>query len=181
MRIISGFLGGRRLDPPIKKWPTRPTTDRSREALFNILAHRLDFESVSMLELFGGTGAHSFEAISRGCDNVLLVEKHAPCIKFIQGQAVQFGIEGALNILKQDVRQFLKQPQVDSCFNYVFADPPYNISWLDRLPDLIFGSSLLKSDALVVIEHDAHTHFDEHPAYDFSRSYGDTIFSFFYF
>ena len=67
MRISAGSLRGRTFYPPADKWPTRPTTDISREALFNILTNRIDFEEIEALDLFGGTGAHTYEMISRGC------------------------------------------------------------------------------------------------------------------
>ena len=84
MRIIRGKLGGRRYYPPVKKWPTRPTTDISKEGLFNILQNHIDFESIDALDLFGGTGAHSFELISRGCLRVTYVDKHKPCHTYVR-------------------------------------------------------------------------------------------------
>jgi len=65
VRIISGRFKGRRFNPPVKKWPTRPTMDQAREALFNILANTIDFEEVTVLDLFGGTGSISLEFVSR--------------------------------------------------------------------------------------------------------------------
>ncbi|MEL6358611.1 MAG: RsmD family RNA methyltransferase, partial [Bacteroidota bacterium] len=66
MRIIGGRFKGRRFHPPADKWPTRPTTDYAKEGLFNILQNRLDFSSIKVLDLFGGTGSHDYEFISRG-------------------------------------------------------------------------------------------------------------------
>ena len=72
MRIISGEFKGRRFNPPAKNWPTRPTTDIAKEGLFNILQNRINFEETKMLDLFSGTGNHSYEFISRGCTDVTL-------------------------------------------------------------------------------------------------------------
>ena len=69
MRIIGGVFKGRRFSPPADKWPTRPTTDFAKEALFNILVNRFDCQEVKVLDLFGGTGSHSYEWISRGCQD----------------------------------------------------------------------------------------------------------------
>ena len=65
MRIISGKFKGRRFSPPASKWPTRPTTDFAKEGLFNVLQNHLDFEELKVLDLFGGTGNHSYEFVSR--------------------------------------------------------------------------------------------------------------------
>ncbi|MBK6731526.1 MAG: RsmD family RNA methyltransferase [Bacteroidetes bacterium] len=74
MRIISGDLKGRRFNPPVKI-PARPTTDSAKEGLFNILTNIIDFESVSFLDLFGGTGSISYEMGSRGCTEIVCIEK----------------------------------------------------------------------------------------------------------
>ncbi|RMF27098.1 MAG: hypothetical protein D6765_07975, partial [Bacteroidetes bacterium] len=80
MRIISGKFKGRRFHPPARNWPTRPTTDYAREGLFNVLQNHFDFESLRVLDLFGGTGSHSYEFISRGCRDVTYVDRHGPCV-----------------------------------------------------------------------------------------------------
>ncbi|NNF21430.1 MAG: hypothetical protein HKN67_05780, partial [Saprospiraceae bacterium] len=67
MRIIAGRFKGYRFTPPAKNWPTRPTTDISKEGLYNILQNIIDFEEIRFLDLFGGTGNHCYECISRGC------------------------------------------------------------------------------------------------------------------
>jgi len=82
MRIIGGQFKGRRFNPPAKNWPTRPTTDFAKEGLFNILQNSLDFEKVKMLDLFGGTGSHCYEFISRGCRSTTYVDKFPGCVAF---------------------------------------------------------------------------------------------------
>jgi 16S rRNA (guanine966-N2)-methyltransferase len=84
MRVISGSLKGRKFNPPAGKWPTRPTTDYAREGLFNILQNWLFFEELKCLDLFGGTGSHSFELISRGCEDVTYVDQFGPCASFVE-------------------------------------------------------------------------------------------------
>lgn len=177
MRIISGSLGGRRLNPPLKKWPTRPTTDRAREALFNILSNIIDLPSLRILELFGGTGAHAFECISRGCQSVTYVDRFHGCIKYVHEQAQVFGISDQLDIIKKDVRNFITEDE--STYDYVFADPPYDLKWLSELPNLIIDQVNLSDNFLVVIEHDHRNSFDKHPAFYELRKYGDSYFSFF--
>ena len=83
MRIISGIHKGRRILAP-KKLPVRPTTDRSKEALFNILQHQIDFSELTVLDLFSGTGSISYEFASRGVPLLTAVDKNRHCIQFIQ-------------------------------------------------------------------------------------------------
>ncbi len=82
MRIISGSHKGKRLTAP-KTLPVRPTTDFAKEALFNILNHRISFSEVSMLDLFSGTGNISYEFASRGCEHITAVDAHYGCVKYI--------------------------------------------------------------------------------------------------
>jgi 16S rRNA G966 N2-methylase RsmD len=83
MRIISGTLGGRRINPPVKMPYTRPTTDLAKEGLFNILQNNLDFEELKTLDLFGGTGNISYELASRGVQDLTIVEKDVKMYEFI--------------------------------------------------------------------------------------------------
>ena len=83
MRIISGYLKGRRLSPPANL-KARPTTDIAKEGLFNILNNEVDFEQVTVLDMFGGTGSISLEFISRGCTDVTLIEMNQINYNFIR-------------------------------------------------------------------------------------------------
>lgn len=177
MRIISGSLGGRRFEPPMKKWPTRPTTEMAREALFNMLTHRLDFNMTRMLDLFGGSGSHCFEAISRGCTEVVYVDRFMPCVQFVKKQSAAFNIDNYLQAVRSDVFKYIKT--ADTTFDYIFADPPYTLSGIEDLPDLIIDNRLLRHKGLLVIEHDQIINFSEHDDCVDQRSYGQTVFSFF--
>lgn len=136
MRIIGGKFKGRRFNPPADKWPTRPTTDFAKEALFNILNNLLDFESVRFLDLFGGTGSHSYEFISRGCTDVTYVDKFPGCVQFVQKTARELGIQEQLRILHIDVFRFIES--ASGQWDYIFAGPPYALPTIDTIPDLIF-------------------------------------------
>lgn len=177
MRIIGGQFKGRKFHPPASKWPTRPTTDFAREALFNILANNFHFEEIKVLDLFGGTGSHSYEFISRGCPDVTYVDQFGPCVRFVQQTAKALGMEDALRIVRSDVFRYL-----DACtepFDYIFAGPPYPLPTLDTIPDLLFEKCLLKPGGWFVLEHNAHHHFAHHPRFREQRNYGGTHFSFF--
>lgn len=175
MRIIGGEFGGRLLHPPMKKWPTRPTTDIAKEALYNILANRIDFEDVSMLDLFGGTGMHSLEFLSRGCQKVVYVDKYYPSVRWVKEQVSLLGVEDRIRLMKKDVKSYLSAE--DMSFDIIFADPPYALPWINSLPDLIIESSAF-TDTLI-IEHSNHTSFDQHDLCHEVRKYGQTRFSFF--
>lgn len=177
MRIIGGKFKGRRFNPPADKWPTRPTTDFAKEGLFNILTNKYDFEEWCALDLFGGTGNHSFELISRGCCDVTYVDKFAPAVDFVRKMSAQLQVESCLKIIRADVAQYIKDCQTD--FDYIFAGPPYALPWLSEIPDLIFSKGLLRTDGLFVMEHNPYQSFKNHLHFQFERHYGKTIFSFF--
>ncbi|WP_236978551.1 RsmD family RNA methyltransferase [Membranihabitans maritimus] len=177
MRIISGKLKGRRFYPPADKWPTRPTTDISKEGLYNILQHSLDFESINMLDLFGGTGNHCYEFISRGCKSVTYVDRHRPCVKFVESLAKELEIESFIKIVKADVFKFINKT-VDK-YDFIFAGPPYPLKKIPEIPQLIFDHNLLKGGGTLVLEHNQDHQFNNHFGFEQVRKYGGTFFSFF--
>jgi 16S rRNA (guanine(966)-N(2))-methyltransferase RsmD len=177
MRIIGGQLKGRRFEPPAKNWPTRPTTDIAKEGLFNMLYSRIDFERTTMLDLFGGTGNHCYEFISRGCTDATYVDKFEGCVAFVRKTAREFQIESYMTIVKADVFQFLKTNT--RTFTYIFAGPPYPLPNLRTIPDVLFNSNVLDEDGLFVLEHNPEHNFKSHTHYIEERNYGTTIFSFF--
>ena len=177
MRIISGKFGGRRFHPPAKNWPTRPTTDISKEGLFNILQNRIDFEATKMLDLFGGTGNHCYEFISRGCKDATYVDKFGGAVAFVKKIRAELKIEDALTIARSDVFKFMERASTQ--YDYIFAGPPYPLPTLDTIPDRLFEADLLASDGWFVLEHNPNHDFKEHPKYREERNYGSTIFSFF--
>jgi 16S rRNA (guanine(966)-N(2))-methyltransferase RsmD len=177
MRIIGGTFKGRRFIPPAKNWPTRPTTDFAKEGLFNILNNKLDFEETVMLDLFGGTGNHSYEFISRGCNDVTYVDKFPGCISFVTKTSQELGIENKIKIIRSDVFKFI-QTNI-RLYDYIFAGPPYPLPTLNTIPDVIFAHNTLAPDGLFVMEHNPNHDFKSHPHYIEERNYGTTIFSFF--
>ena len=177
MRIIGGSLKGHVFKPSMKSWPTRPTTDIAKEGLFNILMNRIDFEETKMLDLFGGTGNHSWEFLSRGCLDVTYVDKFRGAVDFVKNQSDQFGFQNNITIIRQDVKRFIKSTDVK--FDYIFAGPPYGLPWLDEIPGLIFDHHILEKEGLFVLEHNPTHRFDFHPRFIEQRNYGQTIFAFF--
>lgn len=177
MRIIGGKFKGRKFHPPAKNWPTRPTTDFAKEGLFNILMNRYDFSELKVLDLFGGTGNHSYEFISRGCEDVTYVDKFGGCVAFVKKTAALLEIEDHINIVRSDVFKFMER--TPEKYDYIFAGPPYPLPTLDTIPDWIFAKELLAADGIFVMEHNPNHDFKKHPHYVEERHYGKTIFSFF--
>ena len=177
MRIIGGRFKGRRFNPPAKNWPTRPTTDFSKEGLFNILQNNFDFSELRVLDLFGGTGNHSYEFISRGCTDVTYVDKFPGCVAFVKKTAKELAIEDHIRILRGDVFKFIRSAPAP--FDYIFAGPPYPLPNIPEIPDLILKKGLLKPGGWHVLEHNPQHDFSNHPNLLQVRNYGTTIFSFF--
>lgn len=177
MRIIGGRFKGRKFHPPAKNWPTRPTTDFAKEALFNILQNNFYFEDIKALDLFGGTGSHSYEFISRGCTDVTYVDKFGACVAFVKNTAKTLKIQDHLHIIRGDVFKFIARSNEE--YDYIFIDPPHALPTLPTLPDLIFEKKMLKKDGWLVLEHNANNSFSNHPNLIQERKYGDIIFSFF--
>lgn len=177
MRIISGFLRGRRFYPPAAHWPTRPTTDIAKEGLYNILQNQISFESSVFLDLFGGTGSHCYEFISRGCTDATYVDRHRPAVSFVRKTAKEFDIESFLTIYTRDVFRFVRSD--DRKYSVIFAGPPYDLQQIPQLPDLILESGLLDRKGVFVLEHNPDHDFRGHPDFDQERRYGETHFSFF--
>lgn len=176
MRIISGKFKGRRLSPP-KNLPVRPTTDMSKEALFNVLNNHYSFEGLKVLDLFAGTGNISFEFASRGSDNITCVDQDFGCIKYIKEVATEFDFNIAA--LKNDVFKFLEKNK--NSYDIIFADPPYALDQktFDKIVQVVFDQNLLRESGMMVIEHSKYTKMDNLIHFSFKKSYGGSIFSFF--
>ena len=175
MRIITGILKGRRLNPT-ENLPVRPTTDMAREGLFNILNNILDYEELSVLDLFSGTGAVSFEFISRGVKEVTAIEINLKCTDFIKKSALQFGVNN-LHVVRSDVFDLIKRAYKK--FDVIFADPPYQLEDLPTLPDLIFEKQMLADGGVFILEHSKEHSFENHPCFWQHRKYGKVNFTFF--
>lgn len=175
MRIIGGTFGGIRLNPPTSL-PVRPTTDMAKEALFNILQNRLDFSELRCLDLFAGTGNISFELASRGVESISSVDIHFKCLEYISQTAAKMNIKN-IKTTKADVFKFIQSAKGD--FDFIFADPPYDIPKLPQLAELILSQNLLHADGLLVIEHPSSRHMEVSDHYVETRKYGNSSFSFY--
>lgn len=175
MRVISGTLKGRRFNPPANL-PVRPTTDFAKESLFNILNNHIDFEEMNALDLFAGTGNISIELVSRGCITVTSVDVNFKCTDFIKKTAIAFNINN-LQVIKSNVFSYLKF--ATKPYQLIFADPPYDLEGINKIPEIIFEKNLLAENGIMVIEHSRDTNFEQHPRFVEKRNYGKVNFSIF--
>ena len=175
MRIISGIYGKRRFDIP-KNFRARPTTDFAKENLFNVLNNMIDWDGLVALDLFSGTGSIGFEFLSRGCSKVVCVEKDAVHLAFIQKVAKELKTNDLIP-LRGDVFTYLSEARKQ--FDLIFADPPYALSELSEIPDLIFSKKHLNENGLFILEHPSDCSFKDHPHFSQQRVYGSVNFSLF--
>lgn len=175
MRIIRGKYGKRRFDVP-KNITARPTTDFARENIFNVLENLDGFEDKSACDLFAGTGAVSFEFLSRGCNYVTAVERAPVQVAFIKKVAQILG-DTNLHLVKTDVFKFIEENS--RAYDYVFADPPYDHPRFDEIPGLILNSMLVRPGTVVIIEHSKNRDFSSLPGFNQRRAYGSVNFSIF--
>lgn len=176
MRIVSGKFKGRRIIAP-KNLPVRPTTDLSKEALFNILNHQFSFRELRVLDLFAGTGNISYEFASRGAEPITSVDADFGCVNFIKKTAKEFDMD--ITAIKSDVFKFLERNKMK--YDIIFADPPYDLTQeqFDKVQQLVFENDVLEEDGLLIIEHSTQTKMEHLEHFSNSRKYGGSIFSFF--
>lgn len=175
MRIIRGKYGRRRFDVP-GNISARPTTDFARENIFNVLENMIDFEGKHALDLFAGTGAITFEFLSRGCASVTAVEKASVQYSFIRKVAQQLAVDN-LRLVRGDALRFMETCAAK--FDIVFADPPYDMPGFENVPGAILGSQMLREGTIVVVEHSRKHDFSHMPGFSEHRAYGSVNFSIF--
>lgn len=175
MRIIRGKYGRRRFDVPTNI-TARPTTDFARENIFNVIENIVDIEGADTLDLFAGTGAVTFEFLSRDCAHATAVEKAATQQRFIAKVAKELGVDN-LTLVRGDALRFIDATTVP--FDIVFADPPYDMPGFETIPGRILASKLVKPGTLVVVEHGKKNSFEHLPGFFDHRTYGSVNFSLF--
>jgi len=173
MRVIAGRLGGRRLKAPRGRTTTRPTSDRVREALFSMLG---DVEGSVALDLFAGTGAFGIEALSRGAQRVVFVERDAAAIRVLRANLAQLGLDAPEAEMRMgDALAALRAARgAGETYDLVFVDPPYRQAreLSSELSALL--PALLAPGARVVVESDRRTPAELPMEVVQHRRYGDT-------
>tara|TARA_B100000902_G_C27322387_1_gene925603 strand:- start:6185 stop:6706 length:522 start_codon:yes stop_codon:yes gene_type:complete len=173
MRIISGKHKGRKLTAP-SKLPVRPTTDRAKEGLFNILENRYDLKNREVLDLFSGTGNISYEFGSRGCGKITSVDINKYCISYISKTSNNLDMN--IKTVKEDCIKYLQK--TNTKFDFIFLDPPYNYKKHGSIKDIIFSRGLIREGGCLIIEHNNSTIIEGKVEL---RKYGTVCFSIFSF
>lgn len=176
MRIISGKNRGKKIIIP-KKLPVRPTTDQSKEAVFNIINNSFYFEDLNVLDLFSGSGNISYEFASRGVKNIRCVDNNSKCTMFITKISNELNFN--LKVTKNSTLKYLKNCLEQ--FDIIFFDPPYvfKIDEYFQIINLIFERNLLKKEGVIIAEHSKKLKLNEHDNFNKSKDYGGCSFSFF--
>lgn len=175
MRIIGGLHKSRRLTAP-KNLPVRPTTDKTKESIFNIIDNYFNIEDIEVLDLFSGTGNMAYEFASRGAKSIVAVDKDYRCVSYIRKIAQELELD-VIKTVKMDALQFITKNH--NKYDMIFADPPYQMEGIDLIPDLIFDNNLLNEGGWFILEHSRDNNFEDHPLLFQTRQYGRTLLSVF--
>lgn len=176
IRIVSGVHKGRKIKAP-HKIGNIPTSDRLKEALFNIITVQYDLNSISVLDLFSGTGNISYEFASRGTKQITSVDQHYLAIKFIE-QTRQL-LDLSIQVVQMNCFDFIEV--CTKKFDIIFADPPYNYTEKSyhQLIIRIDRMRLLNHGGILIIEHHVETDLSHIDWFMESRQYGNSRISFF--
>ncbi|HXG93949.1 MAG TPA: 16S rRNA (guanine(966)-N(2))-methyltransferase RsmD [Blastocatellia bacterium] len=163
MRVIGGIYRGRRLRAPAGL-EVRPTSDRLRESLFNILAPRI--EGSRFLDICAGTGAVGIEALSRGASSATFIDRSRRSIAAIESNLRALGIEDEATVINRDAAAALKRlADEEQQFDIIFFDPPYASEIYSQVMRQLGTSSIIADDSIVIVEHRAKTP----PATDYGK------------
>ncbi len=180
MRVITGTAKGRRLKS-LKGMETRPTMDRTKESLFNIISERIP--GCRFLDLYAGTGAIGIEAVSRGADKAVFIEKNPRAVKIIRDNLELTGLSGRAEIFCTDAdNAVLMLTRKKELFDIIYLDPPYGRELIRKSIDLICRNMILRSGGLIITESGKLDLLPERiSCFRMFRQqkYGDTMLSFF--
>ncbi len=176
MRIIAGKFRSRRLKT-VESNIVRPTTDRVRQTIFDVLTARIEFEDANVLDCFAGSGLLGFEAVSRGAARVAFIEQNPKVAAYISQSIRLFGIEPQATVQVADVMRVIAE--LTEPYHLIFADPPYDFRLYDKFLRNIFERNLLLPSGYLVLEHSEKVSFKSHAQFAFQKNFGRTVVSFF--
>ncbi len=178
MRIITGLYKGRVLKT-VRDLSVRPATERVRQTLFNMLANRIDFDGIVVLDMFAGSGSLGFEALSRGATRVTFAEQGEEAVGFLEENARMLGCEDAVEILQMDAMGLLAARH--GTYDLVFADPPYSYEHTGKIPGLLFEHGMIRPGGYLLIEHSTDLRFESTQLYSAGpeKKFGRTLVTFF--
>ena len=155
LRIISGILKGRLITVPQSKF-IRPTTDRVRETLFNLLNNRIDFDGIEILDFYSGSGSLGLECISRGAKHVTFVEKNFQIYKNLLENIKSLGVETSCKVVKSDAIDYSKRSP-EKKYDLILADPPFFKDDIYNVVENIKSNEYLEEEARMIIERSIQT------------------------
>lgn len=155
MRIISGIFKGRFINVPQSKF-IRPTTDRVRETLFNILNNKIDFDGITVLDLYSGSGSLGLECISRGAKEVTFVEKNLSIYKNLLSNISSLQVDNQCKVIKTEALAFTNQKSI-SQYDLILADPPFFEYDIYKVIDNIKRNGYLHLESIMIIERSKKT------------------------
>ncbi|MGB1049465.1 MAG: 16S rRNA (guanine(966)-N(2))-methyltransferase RsmD [Rhodothermales bacterium] len=170
MRIIAGRFKRRTLASPSGD-AIRPTTDRTRESMFNVIGARLDLEGAVVADLFCGSGSLGLEAFSRGASRVEFVDRETTSLALARKNAFSLDEHAPCRFIRSDAKAWARQ-QTPEAYDLILADPPYHADGIETLIDVILP--LLRNGGLFLLEHDRSLKLPEHVALEAIRTYGKT-------
>ena len=175
MRIISGSHKGRQILAP-KNISIRPTTGKSKEALFNILNNSFNLEEISVLDLFSGTGSISYEFASRGVTKITAVENNHKAINFIKKKSKELNFP--VNVVRKNVLNYINNDYEK--FDFIFLDPPYSFLYGEYKKMIeIISKNKLTERGMIIVEHSINLVLDNIKGFLESRKYGSSCLSIF--
>lgn len=155
MRIISGIFKGRLINVPQSK-EIRPTTDRVRETLFNLLNNRIDFDGIEILDFYSGSGSLGLECISRGALHVTFIERNFQIYKNLIDNIKSLGVENNCKVVKSEAVDYSKRIP-EKQYELILADPPFFNDDIYKVVENIKSNGYLKQDARMIIERSIQT------------------------
>ena len=173
MRIIAGEFRGRSIGS-VHDLSVRPTTDRVKQTIFDILTNRIEFGGIEVLDLFAGSGNLGLEALSRGAKSVAFIDKARKSLEVLEKNVASLGCESCCSIYQADVFWYLKN--INHLYDLVFTDPPYKLENIALLPNAIYDSGVLRNGTYVVMEHSRESviELDEQKYEIFKKAFGQT-------
>ncbi len=173
MRIIRGTHKGRVIKVP-KNFKARPTTDFAKENIFNVIENNFYLDEINVLDLFSGSGGISFEFSSRGSCGIDLVEKDMVHYSYIKKTIDNLDLKN-ISTIKGDAFKYLEKSI--KTYDIIFADPPYEMKGIEKIPELVFERKLLKEEGWLILEHSKNTKLSYTQNLIDHRAYGSVNFA----
>ncbi|MFA5806193.1 MAG: 16S rRNA (guanine(966)-N(2))-methyltransferase RsmD [Melioribacteraceae bacterium] len=176
MRIIAGKFKGRTIKFPNSKL-VRPTTDKTKESIFNYLVHSMDFGGIKVCDIYAGSGSLGLEALSRGADVVHFVEKDFHVSKMLQENISSLKAEDSCKVYRMDAVRFSKTTDHEK-YDLILADPPFFKNEIHLVVKNILEKKFLNDDGLIIVERSVQTKKEDREAFNIEpfKRLGDSLF-----